>query len=421
VEKRQRVVQTLSIIFGGILAVLVCAPTARVLLRDSGQGQIDFHSYWYAGHFIWQSDDPYSRSLALAEPTLPVTYWDGVTQASGSIRRQELSAIPGITAPLMLVAAMFSRFSWPVAVKAWTALNLGMLLVIAWSCSTYFSHRLRSRRGLLLLLLLLSFISTREAIETGQSTIIVLGLVLLSVALVDRNEILGGILLGVALSKFTLTFPAVLVLLYRRRFLAVFVSAVVQIAGAELLAWIGHTSFFDVIRAYVSIATTHMGLPGMHLAQGLLAGHQVLQAGFAVIGLIAIAVVVIELLRHDDGSGRQAATKFRAFALLTALMLFDLLVVYHRRYDFTAGIMLFALAVFSINLSLEQLWITSARERNALLLVLGGIALVWILPLYWVLGEQVYKYVYNAASVAAFCMALWILHRSARHSAGYSI
>ena len=396
-----------------LMVFLAAASIGRVLTRTNGPSSLDFHSYWYAGHFIWDRADPYSSALATAEPRLPVHYWDGVVQTSGSVIQPGLITLPGLTATGVLFLAPLAQFSWPTASTIWLGANLGMLFAITWACARYFGQHLLSRRGIFFLCLLCSLIATREALETGQSTLFTFGLTAFGMALIHESQLLGGLPIGIGFSKITLAFPIVFPLLYLRKLWVICIAGLVQVAGVFVLAWIAYAHPWDIIEKQIAIGKVHLGMnAGMQLTQGILRGHPISFGLFVISGLTMLGLLSTRLVREYPIRDQDPPTRLRAWILFAAVMMFNLLTIYHRRYDYVAGIVFFAPLVFTLGTSLESLWAPSANERRAVIVLAVIIASIWILPLYLVLGVKQYTYLFNLASIVAFVTSSWMLLRS---------
>jgi len=93
-------------------------------------GGIDLHSYWYSGHFVRQSVDPYRAYLQGLEPSAPVRYLDSSTPVMGTIGQPGLANVPANTAPVVLLLSSLAFFTWPTAKLIWMIINLGLMFLI---------------------------------------------------------------------------------------------------------------------------------------------------------------------------------------------------------------------------------------------------------------------------------------------------
>ena len=398
-----------------VLVTLVSLLSVGRVLSKGGRPGLDFHSYWYPGHFIWQGTDPYRAVLDEREPSLPVYYLDGETVTEGQVAQSGWRGTPANTAPIVLLLAPLSRLSWPTALAGWQFLNLGLALLVPWLIVKLLRQNLLSWKGWLVLTVFFSLIATREALEYGQTSILILVCMLAGWYLGQHHPVVAGLLLGIALSKYSLAFPVFLLFVYKRWFKGLAVSIAVQLVGILAVATSGKTSPFDVIESYIQILKLHLGLPGMHLTGGILKNLGVLSSVILLVG----SVVVLTLLVHwylshlDLGIPSDCIAEFN---LVTIVMLWDLLVFYHRRYDNVAGILFVALVILCVHGRVDEFAIgipfgLSYRLRVLVYVVTGLISLAWIMPTYLLLGDQLYVYSFQLANVTALAVSIWLLFK----------
>jgi len=77
---------------------------------------------------------------------------------------------------------------------------------------------------------------TRIANWVGQTTLLVFFFMLTALLVTRKNEFLAGILLGIALSKYSLAISVFLFLLLKREYLILIISLVVQVLGAAIVS-----------------------------------------------------------------------------------------------------------------------------------------------------------------------------------------
>lgn len=402
-----------------ILAILAFASIGRVLTKGIISHEIDFHSYWYAGHFIWEGEDPYQAVFEGREPRLPVRYWDGLVVTTGKIAQEHLATMPANTAPIVLLLTLFSRLSWPTAATVWACINVVLALIVGVLTGRVLGYTWHSLQAMFILLSFLSLIATREAIETGQTSLLVLACSLGALFISDSRPWVAGILLGIGLSKYSLSFPFFLCLALQRRFLTLIVGLAVQISGVALINIISHSSPFEVLSAYLHILRLHAGLPGFHLTATLLRGLGVWSTLIIGLGSAILWVTVFTMYKRS----RRGLGSIDNFAVLTLAMVWNLLVFYHRRYDHI-GMVLF--------IGLSSLWVWEdpmqrlqlSRPLRKICFVLTFIFLgVWILPLYIVLGQAVYTLLFVLCTVLALFLTLliWFTATSTIHTVGMGV
>lgn len=389
-----------------LLTVTALFSLGRILTKP--KSGIDFFSLiWYPGHFLWQGADPYAAALEQRVPDLPVRYWDGVTAVEFVF---PIEPMPTNPAPIVLLFSPLARLSWPVAMNVWTLINVALLPVIAWAVASLFRCNLFSRRGVLLLLILCSLIATREVIETGQTTIVTFACMMVALILAPVNQVLAGVFTGLALSKYSLTFPGVLYLLYRRQYWSVLIGLGVQVLGMFLVAAIGRVSPYHIVAEYMVLMAKHIDMPGLHLRATLLEG----LGHFAtlVLGLFSAGLFAVLAYWHQRARIRGVAqSEMASITILVIVMQWNLLVLPHRRYDHIAEILF---------LGMMLLWVWKNPQRLdlyryqywGLLAFWGGAFVVWSLPLYYVLGATFYKGLFSSLSLGALACSVWLLFRA---------
>jgi hypothetical protein len=403
--KSKHSLDMITLVLIGSLLLMAIASLARILTKPGGG--IDFYSYWLPGHFVWQRMDPYAAALEKRTPQLPIYYLDGPIATEFTPLHDPT---PANTAPVVLLLALFSRVSWDTAFQIWKMLNLGLLGVISWSVLRLLGHRLFSRQGLMIVLIICSLIATRESLETGQTTLLTLACMMIALILGSEKQCMSGIFLGIALSKYSLTFPGILYFLCKRWYRGLVISMAVQCLGILAIAFIGRTTPLSVLREYVRIMLKHIDLPGMHLSATLLAplGPYTSVIKWLITLSLIIALAYWYYIYRPVG---QRCTPVTSVLLLVIIMRWNLLIFYHRRYDHVAEILFLALVMLWVNQNSNQ-FLLSVGQR----LVFQGFAIfaasMWILPWYYLLGINLYVNLFSLCSLIALAMSVFLLFRS---------
>lgn len=289
---------------------------ARILQSTRwGENEIDFYPYWSAARVVLQGQDPYSAFVAQLLPLLPGK-----------------SIAPANTAPLVLLLTPLALLPLAPAETIWLVVNLILAAAIPWIVFYVFRLRMSFTARMCLSLDFLCWQSTRSAIENGQVTLLVCVLLLVTVWLARLNrDLLAGIALGIAMSKYSLALPGVLLFLAYRRYLILIVSAAIQLLGLLCITAVSGTSPVSIVTNYFVIMTMHLDNRGIHL-EGL--GMDATLARLLVL-LVGVAMLMYSVrhsrgqLAHDDSAGGPP-TVLRVLGVLIAGVL---LVVYHREYD----------------------------------------------------------------------------------------
>ncbi len=357
----------------------------RAVSRYKGpQGGLDFHSYWYSGHFVRQGDDPYQAFFDHSQPQLPVAYSDGPVVNQPPVAQPELVTTPANTAPLVLLLTAFSFFSWPAAKLAWFAINLASALAIPWLALKLLpAGWMTTTQKSVIILSFYVFSGTRIATWMGQTTLFVLLLMLLSAVTWKRSWLWSGILLGLALSKYSLAFPVLLLALYRRKTRVVIAALGVQIAGALAISAMSGTSLFDITKGYLRMAEYHASLQGVACYQCIHLGSLITERTLAVDALILagagliLALFCYWLWRSSGGQGEDEKAVIDILAL-SAFTQWVLVAGYHRSYDSEAAV-IFVAAIVTL-FSSSELSPRVAPWRHLILYFLIGFIFILALP-----------------------------------------
>jgi hypothetical protein len=239
------------------------------------------------------------------------------------------------------------------------------------------------------------------------------------------RTLLAGLLLGLAVSKYSLALPAVLLLGWRRRWRILALAVAVQLLAYGWMAWLPGGGWKETLNAYLILLQMHLPQEGIHVAAALGGG-----ARTAVVagGLLSTVTVVALVWRGRLASKRGAtvdpvAEAQRDVLLLAVLSLWTLLVAYHRIYDVTLVVTLLA-AMFAAFARPAAWGLTDDDRRvvmiflapGVLLLALGGEGLLGAtLP-----GEMaaeaghIARMTTTRTLLGAWVIALWLYGRVAR-------
>lgn len=355
-----RNVKTIVVI---VLALYALAVVGYIFSGSFGEhGANDFHQYWYAGRFILAGRDPYQAFLAGA--SLPV-------------RQPGLEVSASITPPLLLVLSPLSFLPWVAAKSTWLLLNLlfaGLVFWLVVEKMPFPNVSLERRTKTLIFLLFFNLSPTRIAIENGQITLLVIALMLVSILLADRSWPLAGFLLGMALSKYSVSLPVVLFFLYHRKFRIVLTAFLVQLLGFTGVAVLSGNPLVLVLEEYLRIFMRIKVLSGIHLAT-LIPGKILDDALPALLSLVLFSMLYAWLIRRRPPPTVNAAVL--DVHLLTICALWSLLAGYHRLHD--APVVLLLIVLVFKSLQCAEVWQLVPRMRAVVASGLGvGLALLTI-------------------------------------------
>lgn len=357
-----------------LLGVWAALSLGRMLAANlRADGSPDGHIFWYSGHFIRQGVDPYRAFLERRAPDLPVQYLDGVVATTPVLMPGSVPA-QAHTAPLVLLLSPLALVSWPTAKLIWLGVNVALLAAVPVLCARLIPGAPGGLR-LALVLLFPGLAAVRYAVSNGQTTLLVLALMLAAVIWAERRPWLAGIALGLALSKYSLALPTLILLGLERRGRALLAASAVQALGVLALWAVSGSAPSRVLSEYAAMMLYHTGLGEINLA-ALLPQGSTAAVPLALAFSAAAAAGVVWAWRLAARRGADPAwVRLHAFS---ALCLWSLLAVYHRNYDAAAYLVFAALAWGG--LAAEGTWRISARGRAALTMAAACLTLLMMLP-----------------------------------------
>ena len=367
-----------------ILAGLYAVAVALYIFIETGKslGSRDFHQFWYAGHFIIQGRDPYEAFFAGEPPALPIAYVDGVTINRYPVAQADLEITPSNTPMMLLLLSSFSFFSWHLAKWMFVVVNLILMLVTGWLVIRHFPFRrikLSPIDEVLIFLVYFDLSATRIAIENGQTTLLVFLLMILALLYAERSWGIAGLALGIALSKYSLSLPVFIFLLYKRNFKVLLAAITVQLLGVLGVTLVTGNSPFTIIFENIQLFFRLFDQPGIHLSRWfefLSDNHFVSMIPVLVMTLFVFVPILFWLRNWTPFDSEEE--RVLDFHLLTILFIWTLLVAYHRLYD-TLIVIFFVVLVFK-GLARPNLWKLTEKERTGLLVFMATIPALLILP-----------------------------------------
>jgi hypothetical protein len=199
--------------------------------------------------------------------------------------------------------------------------------------------------------------------------------------LARKNWPIAGIMLGIALSKYSVALPLFLFFIYKRHFRLIITSLIVQLGAIISIAVIATTSPLSILDSYLRLLLQHLNGKGIHLGQLLPSGSP-WRWIVPALGTLLLLAWVGQVLRVKQGRAHlpkdNSSDTFYDWHILTILSLWTLLVAYHRLYDIVLVLFFFVLIV--TGLRWPAAWRLSRRENLFLSLLAIGIIFVLILP-----------------------------------------
>lgn len=348
---------------------------------DPAFGGLDLHAIWHSGHALRQREDPYRFALERRAPDLPIRYIDGAVTTEPPVAQPGFPTLPSNTAPLYLPLAASAFLSWPTARWAGFAANLILMILIPLLVIRSFPYQQQFSTAdkLLIFFLFIALTGTRVTAWIGQTTFLVFALMLGSLLLRERHPLWAGVLLGFALSKYSLAIAVVLFLVWewRRRNLWILVTAAaVQVGSLLVISWISRVPPWAIVVDYVDIFK--LFLSAQH---GLRLGMLFPNNAFLEIAIpLLLTVCVLGLLAWLRLRRTWPATTYElaGYEAFTALVLWSLLAAYHGIYDYATAITAAPLGL--LLLQAPATWGLSGKQQMAALAAMGMGFAVLIMP-----------------------------------------
>lgn len=385
------------------------------IFSDIREPAFDFHSYWYAGHFIWRGEDPYRAAFENREIAPPLTYLDGVTLTTGETKQFD-HFLPANTAPVVFLLAPFARFSWPTATLLWAICNCSLAFLLAGLISHLFKQSFCSFESVLTFFFLISLVATRDAIRFGQTTLLILTCMIASIVLVKKHSFLSGLLLGIALSKYSLSLPVFLFFGYKRWYFPLAISIIVQFVGVLALVLLCHSSIASVSASYLQIMTMHLDMKAGSNLTNAFPSLENLMRIFVFGGTIGIGSLFVYWKLHNPRQlNLPKSVSLADLTLLNIGLIWDLLALYHRRYDDTAIILFLGLIIFCTKaLSTPMNYQISTLERKIIYVIVAICCIFWLFPLVCIkfLGFDRCNELFVWGNFIALLISIWLLFRT---------
>lgn len=403
------------------LALFSTFQGARQLITDTDP--CDLTPYWISGVLTRSGENPYTtyrEDMARVWSTVPDSP-DFVTRCNVTLEER-----PPLTTPVhILLMLPFSLLSLRAAAVAWTLLQIASALLVPLIMLSYNPRPVGWRVHVLSVLLVLAWSPTRMALSHGQIAPFIIMLAAMSLLLLRRgHQGWAGLLMGIALTKFTLVGGLLLVMIVYRYYRAVGLAVLVQVAGFLLLALVLGESPIVTLQSYLATLSGSADVQA-GIISGVVSLDRWLQplgftpsiATLVALGIGAILGVTLVLPRYVDDlldihqrpGPRTLADVHRFNLLVAAVVPLTLLFTYHRVYDVPFLFILIALLA-GVRLPEEP---TPAQQRVYLLwlgaiVIMAGVMLVP--PSLFARFIEVEELPLTAVLILALVVALWLQH-----------
>jgi hypothetical protein len=400
----------------GLLVLVSLLALVRTALK-SGEwvGSYDLQAYWYYGHFIRAGVNPYiayAEDFTLDEIGKTLQYVDGSVVAPDAEDHPRLGRVPANTAPILILLSLLAYFPWAQAKTIWILCNLAFILAIPWLVMRLLPPQLQlpSSMQWLAAFSFYAIKGSREGAATGQTSLVVFFLMVVTLLLRRSHWFWAGLALGVALSKYSMSLPIFIFLLLEKRFRLLAVAVSVQVVGLVAVAALENASLYNSFgESLVATFMVNWGMVAQHSTElGIHFGY-VLRA-FPQLAMLLTIVVILGTVIGVGYTWRRGWLASDLLPVNTLMVLGILLVVYHRHYDTLMSIMFFVLA-----LSVIAHWQLPTRQNVILgilyLLVVVVLALPSDIQRSFLTEAQAETYmVWRDGIVTAMVTAMWVVN-----------
>lgn len=337
------------VIFLFALAILRLTNGAIGGFSDSGSW--DFHPFWHHGQFLRFG-----------------TQW--AYDATGSTAAT-------YTPALNFVLSSLSYLAFEDAKLIWTGLIVLLVLAIPWLIIVSLPVPTSWPARILIALCFYGLTGISIAIRAGQPSVLVVFLIALSFYLSQKKlNLFAGVILGLALSKFSLSVPILLYFLYKRQWSIVITGCVIQFLAVAVLVFVVGGSLTEGVSNYRNQLSTLAGAYHINLIH--IAGHFPHRADqFAqlaiILSLLMFGLIWFAVIRYR---GRCTSKGLWDFAILSFLNTWGLLVFYVQQYD--VGTSIFAISLIISAIFQSHRWNLSSSQKMGVI-ILASISLFCII------------------------------------------
>lgn len=303
-----------------ILAILAFISVIQGI-RNAAEFSQDFQ--WDAAKVLSMGINPYDESL---NPTGILENYD----FEKYYLQMEANQFPS----LLMILFPFTVFKPLTARYVWIVFNILLTACVVFLLRKTFLKETDFSEYVVLMMLMIAGTPFRNQIGVGQHTIFAFCFFLLAVYFSEKDEkdkkssskrnvintIIIAICLFICYFKYTLTVPLCLYFLYKKRYLEIALSVVMHIILTVVAAFMLNDSFLMMIIKPLKVSSALSAEGGIDFG--------VLLGGSVYAYILAFAVMCILLYISLNTS------KKHENMLMAVLVLWSLIITYHRTYDF---------------------------------------------------------------------------------------
>lgn len=302
-------VKTILMSFMILLAVVSLLQGIRNAYHDSQDFQ------WDAMKVFSMKINPYDESASMNPSGILDEF--GYDKYYLQMEANQFPSLFMILLPFVVFPPLTARYVWIVCNLAFTALIIFLLrkTLLSDMDKYWFS---------MLMLLMIAGTPYRNQIGVGQHTLFAFCFFLIALYFSEyvekRNSVAVTLSLFICYFKYTLTVPLVLILIYKKRYREIIISALMHVGLTFVSAWWLGDSFINMILKPLKVASAISADGGLDISA--ITGGGALSYVLALLIMLGLFIIAIKL---PDGYEKEF------FAIL---VLWSLIVTYHRTYDF---------------------------------------------------------------------------------------
>lgn len=309
-----RLFKTKSIRYAVLFIMAVLAVVSLLQgIKNAYEVSQDFQ--WDAAKVFSMRINPYDESSSMNPSGILSQY--GYEKYYLQLEANQFPSLLILLLPFTLLKPLTARY-------VWIALNLVFTAIILYLLRRTFLSKLSNYSFAFLSLLMIAGTPYRNQLGVGQHTLFAFCFFLMAVYFSEfskkRNSTLTAIALFICYFKYTLTIPLVLYFIYKKRYKEIAISSGVHVILTAVSAWWLNDTFLNMIIKPLKVSSALSADGGLDI-MALFGGSGV---GYVFTFLIMVMLIYLAF-KLPPGYDN---------ALFSVLIMWSLIITYHRTYDF---------------------------------------------------------------------------------------
>lgn len=286
-------------------------------------------------------------------------------------------------------------FSPKMAKTVFNILNILMTIGIGWLLKKCFWSRMSNRRAIGLFLIWISSAQWRTQISQGQLTIMALFFFMAAVFYMKKHPVISGMLLSVALVKYTVTVPLFFYFIYKRQLKPIIVCGLIHISQVLFMMFWISTDILTLLVEPVRLSTNLL------VNEGFIDISKII--GNPCASLTVTIIILFFLLFFSIFADQGNDELILAFLSVGALVM-----VYHHGYDYIILIFLMGYIEYIISMNLERR--IGNWRRNKGDLIGCSLSIASIIMIYFVTTiTKETKFFLTSTAILFYPATIWLM------------